>query len=79
MISTPFIDGKALDVHPSALTDVINPANQRPFAKIFMAEQQHMRAAIDAADAARSAWAATVPAERENSLSRGGRIGKHTR
>ncbi len=65
MISTPFIDGKAMEIPPSALTDVINPANQKPFEKIFMARQEHMRAAIDAADAAKAAWAATAPAQRE--------------
>jgi acyl-CoA reductase-like NAD-dependent aldehyde dehydrogenase len=52
MSSTPYISGKNLDIPASLLTDVINPANQRPFAKIFMAQEQHMRAAIDAADAA---------------------------
>jgi vanillin dehydrogenase len=70
MLSTPYIAGKAIDVPPSALTDVFNPANQRPFARVFMAQEQHMRAAIDAADAAKASWAATSPAERERILHR---------
>jgi acyl-CoA reductase-like NAD-dependent aldehyde dehydrogenase len=70
MVSTPYIGGKAIDVPASALTDVVNPANQRSFAKVFMAQEQHMRAAIDAADAAKAAWAATPPGERERLLHR---------
>jgi aldehyde dehydrogenase (NAD+) len=70
MFSTPYIGGKAIQVSPSALSDVINPANQRPFARIFMAQEQHMRAAIDAADAAKNAWGATLAAERERILMR---------
>ena len=70
MSSTPYISGKNLDIPASLLTDVINPANQRPFAKIFMAQEQHMRAAIDAADAAKGAWGATLAAERERLIMR---------
>jgi acyl-CoA reductase-like NAD-dependent aldehyde dehydrogenase len=70
MFSTPYIGGKTLEIPPAALSDVINPANQRPFAKIFMAQEEHMRAAISAADAAKTAWAATPPAERERILRR---------
>jgi vanillin dehydrogenase len=70
MFSTPYISGKALDIPPSLLTDVVNPANQRPFAKVFMAQEQHMRAAIDAADAARQSWAASLAAERERLILR---------
>jgi acyl-CoA reductase-like NAD-dependent aldehyde dehydrogenase len=70
MFSTPYIAGKAIDIPASALTDVLNPANQLPFAKIFMAQEQHMRAAIDAADAAKTSWAATPPSERERILHR---------
>jgi len=68
MFTTPFIAGKTIDVPASALTDVINPANQKSFAKVFMAQEQHMRAALDAADAARASWAATPAAERERIL-----------
>ena len=70
MFSTPYISGKTLDVPASALSDVINPANQRPFAKVFMAQAEHMRAAIDAADAAKAAWGNTLAAERERLLMR---------
>ncbi|MBZ5700901.1 MAG: aldehyde dehydrogenase family protein [Acidobacteriia bacterium] len=70
MVSTPYIGGKAIDVPASALRDVVNPANQRAFAKVFMGQEQHMRAAIDAADAARAAWGATLAAERERILHR---------
>ena len=70
MLSTPYIGGKAIDVPPSAFSDVVNPANQKPFAKIFMAQEQHMRAAIDAADAAKKSWGSTLAAEREAILHR---------
>src|SRR6202034_285469 len=70
MNSTPYIAGKNIKVPPSDFTDVINPANQRSFARIFMAQEQHMRAAIDAADASKATWAATLAAEREAILHR---------
>ena len=70
MLSTPYIDGKAIEVSPSAMADVLNPANQKPFAKIFMAQEQHMRAAIDAAHAAKTAWGNSPAALRENILHR---------
>ena len=50
--------------------DVVNPANQKPFARIFMAQEQHVRAVINAADAAKEAWRKTPPAERERILFR---------
>jgi acyl-CoA reductase-like NAD-dependent aldehyde dehydrogenase len=70
MFSTPYISGKTLDIPASALTDVINPANQRPFAKVFMAQEQHMRAAIDSAHSAKAAWGASLASERERLLMR---------
>jgi vanillin dehydrogenase len=70
MASTPYIGGKSIEVPPSALIDVINPANQKPFAQIFMAQEEHMREAIDAADAAKASWAAAPPAQREKILHR---------
>lgn len=70
MASTPYIAGKNIDVPPSAFTDVVNPANQKPFAKISMGQEEHMRAAIDAADAAKKNWGATLAAEREALLHR---------
>jgi len=70
MSSTPYIGGKNIEVQSAALSDVVNPANQKPFARIFMAQEEHMRAAIDAADAAKKSWSATVPAQREAILMR---------
>jgi hypothetical protein len=37
MFSTPYIAGKTIEILPSLLSDVVNPANQKPFAKVFMA------------------------------------------
>ncbi len=70
MIPTPYIAGKSIEVSPSSLSDVLNPADQRPFAKIFMAQEQHMRQAIDAAYAAKDGWAATLAGDRERILQR---------
>jgi aldehyde dehydrogenase (NAD+) len=70
VLSTPYIDGKAIEVSPSAMADVLNPANQKPFARIFMAQEQHMRAAIDAAHAARTSWGNSPAALREKILHR---------
>jgi vanillin dehydrogenase len=70
MLSTPYIDGKPIEVSPSAMADVLNPANQKPFAKIFMGQEQHMRAAIDAAHAAKAAWGNSPAALREKILHR---------
>ena len=70
MLSTPYIDGKAIEVAPSALADVLNPADQKPFAKIFMGQEQHIRAAIDAAHAAKAAWGNSPAALREKILHR---------
>jgi len=70
MLSTPYIDGKAIEVSPSAMSDVLNPANQKPFARIFMGQEQHMRAAIDAAHAAKAAWGNSPAALREKILHR---------
>ncbi len=70
MLSTPYIGGKAIEVSPSAMSEVLNPANQKPFARIFMAQAQHMHAAIDAADAAKAAWGNSPAALREKILHR---------
>jgi acyl-CoA reductase-like NAD-dependent aldehyde dehydrogenase len=65
MYTTPFINGSAIEVPAAALTDVINPANQQPFGKVFMGQAEHMRAAIDAADAAKREWGAMLASQRE--------------
>src|SRR5690348_222766 len=70
MSSTPYIGGKNIEVPPSAFSDVVNPADQKRFARIFMGQEQHMRAAIDAAGAAKNAWGATLAAQREGILMR---------
>ena len=70
MASTSYIAGKSIDVPAGLLTKVVNPANQKAFAEVYMAQEQHMRAAIDTADAAKVSWAATVAAERERILHR---------
>jgi len=70
MLSTPYIDGKAIEVSSSAMADVLNPANQKPFARIFMGQEQHMLAAIDAAHAAKAAWGNSPAALREEILHR---------
>ena len=70
MLSTPYIDGKAIEVPPSSMADVLNPANQKLFARIFMGQEQHMRAAIDAAHAAKAAWGNSPAALREKILHR---------
>jgi acyl-CoA reductase-like NAD-dependent aldehyde dehydrogenase len=70
MFNTPYIDGSAISVPPDALANVLNPATQKPFAKVFMAHAVHMTRAIDAADAAKCAWGQTLAAERELILQR---------
>ena len=70
MISTPYIAGRSIEVPAAQLSDVMNPADQRPFAKIFMGEEKHMKQAIDAAHAAKDAWAATLAGDRERILQR---------
>ena len=65
MYTTPYINGAPIEVPPAALADVVNPATQRPFAKVFMAQPDHMHRAIDAAYAAKDAWGHTLAAERE--------------
>jgi aldehyde dehydrogenase (NAD+) len=70
MFVTPFINGAAIEVPPDALSDVVNPANQRPFAKVFLGQVEHMQRAIDAAHAARPSWGRTLAAERELILQR---------
>jgi acyl-CoA reductase-like NAD-dependent aldehyde dehydrogenase len=70
MYTTPYINGAPIEAPPAALADVINPASRRPFAKVFMAQPDHMRRAIDAAFAAKDAWGHTLAAERELILQR---------
>lgn len=70
MFHTPYIGGKAITVPDAVLGDVVNPATQAPFSKIFMAGADHMRQAIDAAHVAKEGWMRTLPAAREAILQR---------
>jgi len=74
MFTTPYIDGSAIDVPPAALADVLNPADQRPFAKVFMGQPDHMRLAIQAAYAAKDSWGRALAAERELVLQRSAEV-----
>src|ERR1022692_570216 len=67
---TPYINGRAIEVEEGAMTAVLNPADGRQFAKVFMAGPEHMRQAIDASYAAKDLWGNTQPAERERILMR---------
>ena len=62
---TPYINGRAIEIEESVLIPVVNPANGRPFAKVFMGGPRHMIQAIDAANAAKDLWGNTLAAERE--------------
>jgi vanillin dehydrogenase len=70
MYTTPFINGAPIGAPPASLSDVINPASQKPFAKVLMAQPDHMRKAIDAAYGAKDSWGRTLAAERELILQR---------
>jgi vanillin dehydrogenase len=70
MYTTPYINGAPIEAPPTALADVINPASLRPFARVLMAQPDHMRRAIDAAYAAKDKWGHTLAAERELILQR---------
>ena len=79
MYTTPYINGVPIQAPPAALTDVINPATQKPFAKVLMAQPDHMRKAIDAAYAAKDAWGHTLAAERELALQRAADVLENSR
>lgn len=64
-MTAPYINGQTIEVEESALTPVVNPANGKPIAKVFMAGPEHMKRAIDAAHAVKDVWGNTTPAERE--------------
>ena len=70
MYTTPYINGAPIEALPALLSDVINPASRKPFAKVLMAQPDHMRQAIDAAYAAKVSWGQTLAAERELILQR---------
>jgi aldehyde dehydrogenase (NAD+) len=54
-----------IEAEESTLTPVVNPANGKPFSKVFMARPEDMTRAIDAAYAVKDVWGNTLPSERE--------------
>src|SRR5271169_3288344 len=64
-MTTPYINGQMIEVEPTAMTPVVNPANGKAFSKIFMAKPEHVTRAIDAAWAVKDVWGNTLPSERE--------------
>ncbi len=79
MYTTPYINGAPIQAPPAALSNVINPATQKAFAKVLMAQPDHMRKAIDAAYAAKDAWGNTLAAERELVLQRAADVLENSR
>src|SRR5262245_2422117 len=61
----PFINGRSVALEEKDATTVVNPANGRPVAKVFMSTPKEMTQAIDAAEAAKESWGNTSSAERE--------------
>lgn len=64
-MTAPYINGSTIEAEASSMTPVVNPANGKPFSKVFMARPEHMTQAIDAAYAVKDVWANTTPSERE--------------
>ena len=57
----PFINGRSITLDEREATTVVNPANGKPVAKVFMSTPKEMTAAIDAAYAARESWGKRRP------------------
>jgi vanillin dehydrogenase len=70
MFTAPYIDGSPVSVSSDSATEVINPATQKPFGSVFMADVAMMRKAIDAAEKAKTTWGKSLAAERELILQR---------
>ena len=70
----PFINGHSVTLEEKNATTVINPANGKPVAKVFMSTPKEMTQAIDAAEAAKESWGNTSPAQREILLIRAAEI-----
>ncbi len=64
-MTAPYINGQTIEIEPSAMTPVINPANGKAFSKVFMGRPEHVTRAIDAAWAVKDVWGNTLPSERE--------------
>jgi vanillin dehydrogenase len=74
MFTAPYIDGSPVSIPSDAATQVINPATQKPFASVFLADVALMRRAIDAADKAKASWGKSLAAERELILQRAAEV-----
>ena len=70
----PFINGRSITLDEKDATTIVNPANGKPVARVFMSTPREMTMAIDAAYAARESWGNTSPAEREIILIRAAEI-----
>jgi aldehyde dehydrogenase (NAD+) len=64
-MTAPYINGKTIEADPAAMSPVVNPANGKTIAKVFMGKPEHMTRAIDAAYAVKDLWGNTTPSERE--------------
>jgi vanillin dehydrogenase len=64
-MTAPYINGKTIEADAALMTAVVNPANGKTIAKVFMARPEHMTRAIDAAYAVKDVWGNTTPSERE--------------
>ena len=70
----PYINGRTVTLDQKSQTMVLNPADGKPVANVFMAGPAQMTQAIDAADAASASWGNTPPAAREIILIRAAEI-----
>lgn len=61
----PFINGRSVTLEEKDATTVVNPANGKAVAKVYMSTPKEMTQAIDAAETAKESWGHTSPAERE--------------
>src|ERR1700691_6346215 len=64
-MTTPYINGQMIEIEPSDMTPVVNPANGKAFSMVFMARPEHMTRPIDAAYAVKDVWGNSLPSERE--------------
>jgi aldehyde dehydrogenase (NAD+) len=64
-MTAPYINGVTIEADQAEMTAVVNPANGKTIAKVFMAKPEHMTKAIDAAYAVKDLWGNTLPSERE--------------
>src|SRR5262245_14441441 len=70
----PYINGRSIALEEKDAATVVNPANGKTVAKVYMCTPKEMTQASDAADAAKETWGNTSPAEREIVLIRAAEI-----